>query len=203
MSTTARQASQGPAVFLTLLLVPALAFGHTANEALGSGFLAGFTHPLRGLDHVLAMVSIGLWGSQLGMPGIWVLPVAFPLMMAVGGVLGIAGVPLPGTEVGIVLSVILLGGVIALDFRPPLPIAILVVSVFAIFHGHAHGTELPGHANAIAYSAGFVLATGLLHLTGIALGLVIHLQRGLQMVRAGGAGISLVGFFLGYRLLAS
>jgi urease accessory protein len=185
---------------LALLLVPLPALAHAAGESAGAGFLTGFLHPIRGIDHVLAMFAIGLWGSQLGMPGIWVLPVTFPLVMAFGGALGIVGVPLPGTEIGIVLSVIGLGTAIALALRPPLALALVIVAFFAIFHGHAHGAELPGKTGAIAYSAGFVLATGLIHLTGVGTGLVIHLPRGPALVRVGGGCIALAGLYLAARL---
>ena len=183
-------------VVLVCWLAPRVALAHTAGGAAGAGFWTGFVHPISGIDHVLAMFAIGLWGSQLGMPGIWVLPVAFPLVMSFGGALGIAGVPLPGTEIGIALSVITLGTVIALNLRPPLPVALAIAAFFAIFHGHAHGAELPRQASAIAYSAGFVLATGLIHLSGIAVGLVIHLPRGIVAVRAGGCAIALAGLYL-------
>ena len=179
-----------------VLLVPAAALAHEQGASAGAGFLTGFLHPIRGVDHVLAMFAIGLWGSQLGMPSIWVLPVAFPLVMAFGGALGIAGVPLPGTELGIALSVVALGAVIALALRPPVAGALALAAFFAIFHGHAHGAELPGQTGALAYSAGFVLATGLIHLTGIAVGLVIHLPRGPVLVRAGGAAIALAGLWI-------
>ena len=188
---------------LALLLVPLPALAHAAGESAGAGFLTGFLHPIRGIDHVLAMFAIGLWGSQLGMPGIWVLPVAFPLVMAFGGALGIAGVPLPGTEIGIVLSVIGLGTAIALALRPPVAIALCITACFAIFHGHAHGAELPGKTGAIAYSAGFVLATGLIHLTGIGTGLVIHLPRGPALVRVGGGCIAIAGLYLAARLVGA
>jgi urease accessory protein len=181
---------------LLVLLPPCAALAHEEGAAAGSSFLTGFLHPIRGVDHVLAMFAIGLWGSQLGMPGIWVLPVAFPLVMALGGALGIAGVPLPGTELGIALSVIALGAIIALNLRPPVAGALGVAAFFAVFHGHAHGAELPGQAGAIAYSAGFVLATGLIHLSGIAVGLVIHLPRGPVLVRVGGGAIALAGVYL-------
>jgi len=186
------------AVWIALLvwLAPLAALAHAEGAAAGSSFLTGFLHPIRGIDHVLAMFAIGLWGSQLGMPAIWVLPVAFPLVMAFGGALGIAGVPLPGTEIGIAISVVALGSVIALNVRPPVGAALGLAAFFAIFHGHAHGAELPGQAGAIAYSAGFVLATGLIHLSGIAVGLVMHLPRGPALVRIGGGVIALAGVWL-------
>jgi urease accessory protein len=188
---------------LLVLLLPAAALAHAEGAAAGSSFWTGFLHPIRGIDHVLAMFAIGLWGSQLGMPAIWVLPVAFPLVMAFGGALGIAGVPLPGTELGIALSVVALGSVIALALRPPVAAALAVAAFFAVFHGHAHGVELPGHAGAIAYSAGFVLATGLVHLTGVAIGSIVHVKGGLTALRAGGGVISLIGMTLAWRLAAS
>src|SRR5260370_41828680 len=117
------------------------------------------------------MVAVGLWGAVLGSPAIWVLPVAFRLVMAFAGVLGIAAVPMPRVEVGIAVSAIMLGLMVALAVRAPLAVAIAVVSAFAIFHGHAHGAELPRGADVIAFSAGFVVATGLLHGCGIGLGL--------------------------------
>jgi urease accessory protein len=183
-----------------VLLWPLAASAHVVPE-LGSGFATGFFHPLTGIDHVLAMLAVGMWGAQLGAPAIWVLPVAFPLVMSVGGVVGILGLPLPGVEPGIALSVIVLGGCIATDQRPPLWLAGLLVSVFAVFHGYAHGAELPHQAAAVAYSAGFVLATGLLHLTGIGIGMVVHLRNGMRLLRAGGALISLAGVAIAWQLV--
>ena len=114
------------------------------GEAIG--FLTGFRHPISGLDHVVAMIAVGLWGAQLGAPAIWLLPVAFPIVMAFGGMLGLLGVPLPGTEIGIAASAIMLGAAVMLEIRPPLALAAVVVAFFAIFHGHAHGSELPAWA---------------------------------------------------------
>jgi urease accessory protein len=188
------------ATLAMLLGWPELAFAHQGQE-MGSGFASGFLHPLGGLDHVLAMLAVGMWGAQLGAPAIWVLPVAFPLVMALGGVAGILQVPLPAVETGIALSVIVLGAAIALDRRPPLWLAGVLVSAFAVFHGYAHGTELPNQAGAVAYSAGFVLATGLIHLTGIGIGFVVRVPSGPHLLRAGGSAISLAGCVLAWRLL--
>ena len=127
---------------------------------------------MSGADHVLAMVAVGLWGAQLGAPAIWVLPVAFPLVMAMGGMLGLLGVPIPGVEYGIAASAIVLGAAVAFEVRPALVVAALVVGCFAIFHGHAHGTELPPGQSALLYSMGFVIATGCLHAVGIGIGTV-------------------------------
>jgi len=146
-----------------------------------------------GLDHVVAMVAVGLWGAFLGRPAIYLLPVIFPLVMAAGGALGILGVPLPGTEIGIALSAIVLGAMVATAAHPPISIAAVIVGTFAIFHGHAHGAELPAGADAVAYSAGFVIATGLLHIAGIAFGLLAHWPAGVAAVRTAGVIIACAG----------
>lgn len=186
---------------LLILITPAIAAAHVTGESVRDGFLTGFTHPLRGPDHVLAMLAVGMWGAQLGAPAIWVLPVAFPMVMALGGVLGILGLPLPAVEVGVALSVVMLGGVIATDRRPSLPVAAILVGFFAVFHGYAHGAELPSHTGAVAYCAGFVIATGLIHLTGIGIGCVIYAPRGVEILRAGGGAITLAGIYLVWQLL--
>jgi urease accessory protein len=181
---------------LAVMTGPALA--HSEN-GVAIDFWGGFTHPIFGLDHVIAMVAVGLWGAFLGMPAIWLLPVVFPLVMAVGGALGVAGVPLPGVETGIALSAIALGMMVALAARPPLWVAALLVGAFAIFHGHAHGAELPIGADAVAFSMGFVMATGMLHLAGIAFGGLSHWPAGRIAVRAAGGVIALIGFaYLGH-----
>jgi urease accessory protein len=156
---------------LVAVLWAQTAFAHVQQGA-GAGFLTGFVHPISGLDHVLAMVAVGLWGAQLGAPAIWVLPVAFPLVMALGGMLGLIGVPVPGIEYGIAASAILLGAAVLFEVRASLFATALLVGVFAIFHGHAHGTELPPGQSALFYSMGFVIATGTLHALGIGIGLV-------------------------------
>ena len=170
---------------------PALA--HIVDGNAASGFLGGFAHPLFGLDHVVAMIAVGLWGAFLGPPAIWLLPIAFPMVMAFGGVIAILGVPVPGVEMGIAVSAIVLGGMIAFAARPPLIGAALIVAAFAIFHGHAHGAELPPGTDAVAFSVGFVMATGLLHLTGIAFGLLTRWPMGRVGVRVAGVAIALVG----------
>ena len=177
---------------LVLTGLAGAASAHTGDGAVG-GFGAGFMHPILGWDHVIAMVAVGLWGAFLGRPAIWVLPIVFPLVMACGGALGVAGVPLPGVETGIALSAIVLGAMVAFAARPPLWVAGLIVGAFAIFHGHAHGTELPEAANPLAFSLGFVLATGLLHLAGIAFGLAVRWPAGQAAVRLGGAAIATAG----------
>ena len=181
-----------PALLVVPLLVgasPALA--HTGGE-LG-GLTSGLLHPITGLDHVVAMVAVGLWGGILRAPAIWLLPVVFPLVMALGGAAGVAGVPLPGVEAGIALSGVVLGLMVVLAARPPLWAAVALVGAFAVFHGHAHGAELPQSAVPAIYAVGFVIATGLLHLAGIAVGSVGRWRIGQVAVRVAGAAIALAG----------
>jgi urease accessory protein len=183
------------ATLWALTTAPAWAHGdHGDSAPLGGGsFATGFLHPFTGWDHVAAMVAVGLWGAFLGRPAIWVLPIVFPLVMAFGGFLGLVGVPLPGIEIGIALSAIVLGVMVAAAARPPLWVAAVLVGVFAVFHGHAHGTELPGAADPLLYSLGFVVATGLMHAGGIAFGALARWPAGRWAVRAGGGLIGLAG----------
>lgn len=172
------------------------------QQSEAAGLLTGLLHPLSGLDHVLAMVAVGLWGAQLGMPAIWVLPIAFPMVMALGGMVGFLGVPIPGVEAGIAASAIVLGTAVAFELRPPLVIAALVVGGFAIFHGHAHGVELPPGQNALLYSIGFVIATGGLHALGIGIGAVHGRPWGRQLLRAAGTAVATGGGFFMWRAFA-
>lgn len=178
---------------LLVFILPSTASAHSAQGTIG-GFISGFKHPLTGLDHIVAMVAVGLWGAFLGGRAMWTLPVVFPVVMALGGALGIMGVPMPGVEMGIALSGIVLGAMVALASRPPLWVAAVIVGIFAIFHGYAHGAELPEAANAMTFAIGFVISTGLLHLGGIAFGLLTKWSWGRIAVRAGGVAIMLVGF---------
>lgn len=176
---------------LLILALPSDASAHLVKgEAMG--FVSGFLHPVSGLDHIIAMVAVGLWGAQLGLPAIWILPVTFPLVMACGGFLGLIGVPLPGSEVVIALSGVCLGAAVLAEFRPPLWAAGALVGLFGLFHGYAHGAELPQGQNALLYSAGFILATGLLHLTGITIGLAYRWPWGKMLLRGAG-GLVLCG----------
>jgi urease accessory protein len=178
---------------LWIFILPATASAHSEGGTIG-GFISGFKHPLTGLDHIVAMVAVGLWGAFLGGRAMWTLPVVFPVVMAMGGALGVVGVPLPGVEIGIALSGIILGAMVALAAMPPLWVAAVIVGIFAIFHGHAHGSELPEAANALSFASGFVISTGLIHLGGIAFGLLVKWPWGRIAVRAGGGAITLVGF---------
>jgi len=180
------------AIIAATVAWPALAMAHV-ESGRAEGFLAGLHHPVSGLDHVLAMVSVGLWGAQLGMPAIWILPVTFPVVMALGGLLGLLGIPLPGVEIGIAVSALALGLAVSAAWRPPLWAAAVVVGLFAIFHGHAHGTELPPGASGLSYSLGFVAATGLLHALGIGVGTLHRWPRGQILLRAAGAVVAMAG----------
>jgi urease accessory protein len=193
----ARTRARWPTALLAALWAPA-GFAHVAaGEA--SGFLTGFLHPLSGADHALAMVAVGLWGAQLGAPAIWVLPIAFPLVMALGGMLGFLGVGVPGIEVGIAASAIVLGAAVAFELRPGLAVAALIVGVFAIFHGHAHGTELPAGQSVLLYSVGFVVATGCLHAAGIGIGTIHRGIWGRTLLRTAGAAVAAGGVFFLWR----
>ena len=182
--------------FVLALLAAALATGPAlAHESAGiaGGFASGFAHPLAGPDHVAAMVAVGLLGAFLGGRAIYLLPLLFPVVMAIGGALGFAGIPLPGVELAIAASALVLGLMVASGRHMPLWAAGAACAFFAIFHGHAHGTELPAAADAIAYSAGFVIGTSLLHLVGISIGLATRWQTGRVAVRALGAAIAVLG----------
>jgi urease accessory protein len=180
------------AAAISLLLLAAPALAHTEAGAVG-GFASGFMHPVLGPDHVIAMVAVGLWGVFLGAPAIWVLPIVFPLVMALGGAFGLMGIPLPAVETGIALSALVLGLCIAFAYQPPLPVAAVLVGAFAIYHGYAHGTEMPAASDAVSYALGFVIATGLLHLAGILFGSLAVSEPGRIAVRAAGGLIALAG----------
>lgn len=186
-----RRAAAASVVTLGATL-PALAH---VEQGQAQGFVTGLRHPISGLDHVLAMIAVGLWGAQLGRPAVYLLPVTFPMVMAVGGFLGLIGVPLPGVEVGIALSMLALGTLVATEARPPVAVAAAVVGLFGIFHGHAHGTELPPGQSGLTYSIGFVAATGTLHAVGIAIGLVHRWPAGRQALRVAGAAIAVAGLY--------
>jgi urease accessory protein len=169
-------------------LAPTAAMAHTGVGDAG-GFAHGFWHPITGLDHVLAMVLVGMLAWQLGGRAFWLVPATFVLVMAIGGGLGVAGIAVPMVELGIALSVVVLGAVVALGIRAPVAVAMAIAGLFAIFHGHAHGAEMPGDASGLAYGVGFMIATALLHLGGLGLGCLIGAagdRYGLVVRSAGG-----------------
>jgi urease accessory protein len=178
--------------WLIPLFAVAPAAAHTGT-GLAGGFASGFVHPLCGWDHLLAMVAVGLWGAFLGRPLIYLLPVTFPLMMVVGAMLGMFDLSMPRVELGVALSVVVLGGCIAAAWRAPTSAAVIIVAIFALFHGYAHGRELPSAADPVGYSTGFVLATGLLHVAGIAIGLMSCRRGAAIAIRSGGAAIAATG----------
>jgi urease accessory protein len=172
------------------------------DQGQAAGFVTGLEHPWSGLDHVLAMIAVGIWGAQLGNPALWILPVTFPMVMSLGAMMGLLGIPLPGIEIGIAVSAILLGTMILGEVRPKLVVAAVLVGFFAIFHGHAHGTELPAGQSGLLYSMGFVIATGCLHGIGIALGLVNRWPAGRLALRGTGAFIAAMGVFFLWQAVA-
>ena len=151
---------------LGLMLLPEQAFAHVTQGPIG-GFASGFAHPLTGLDHFLAMFAVGVWGAQMGGRAVWALPVAVPLVMTIGGIAGMVGLVLPYVEIGIAFSILVLGLAIACKWRPIEIVPLVLIAIFALCHGYAHGVELPNAVDPAAFAAGFVLATGMIHIIGI------------------------------------
>jgi urease accessory protein len=181
-------------MLLVAVLWPLGAWAHVGSGEAG-GFLTGLQHPVSGFDHVLAMIAVGLWGAQLGAPALWILPVVFPMMMAMGGMLGLMGIPIPGVEVGIAVSAIVLGFMVLTEARLKIQLAMVIVAFFAIFHGHAHGTELPAGQSGLRYSIGFVAATGCLHGAGITIGLIHRWPAGRVVLRGAGSLVCAAGIY--------
>jgi len=178
-----------------LALLPTAVFAHTGVGET-SGFAHGFMHPIGGLDHVLAMVAVGLFASHLGGRALWLVPLAFVGMMAVGGALGMAGIDVPFVGFGISLSIVVLGAIVALRLDLPTIVAMAVVGFFAIFHGHAHGAEMPETSSGLAYGLGFILATAVLHGVGIGLGLLIGTagqRQGHRIAQVAGSAMAITG----------
>lgn len=188
------------ALFALMSLLSEPAFAHDQPGVAG-GLVSGLLHPLTGPDHMIAMVAVGIWGAQLGAPAIWILPITFPIVMALGGVLGILQVPLPFQEPVIALSALVLGIAVATRLKMPFAFAAVIVAVFAIFHGYAHGVELPHAASPLAYGIGFVVATGLLHLCGISIGLLLRWPIGDRLIRGMGTAIAVLGCYFLVRSL--
>lgn len=171
------------------------------HEYGGGGTLSGFLHPLLGLDHLLAMVAVGMLSAQMGGRAIWTVPAAFVVVMAVGGIFGIIGTEIPWVEYGITGSVLALGLAILWGNKTPAPLAMVFVAFFGLFHGNAHGTELPTATNTVAltvaYVAGFLIATIGLHLIGALLGLIAERRpQGVMMLRLSGVLLSVLGVIL-------
>jgi urease accessory protein len=172
------------------------AFAHDESGG-GAGFIAGLFHPVLGFDHFLAMLSVGVISAQIGGRAIWYIPATFVVAMMAGGLLGMQGVHLLAVEAGIALSVLILGATLAAGKIMPHWAALAAVAVFGIFHGHAHGTEMPLIANPWLYGLGFVVGTSCIHLTGVLLGLGLRgIQTGHFLLRATGVGIAGVGAYI-------
>jgi urease accessory protein len=186
---------------VTILVFSLYATAACAHEGggLSGDFYSGFIHPLLGWDHVFAMVAVGLWAAFLGKPAVWILPLVFLLVMTIGGVLGLSGVAVPSVDMGISVSLLVFGAMVAVAARPSARIVALLAGAFAIFHGYAHGVDLPGTASPVTYTMGFVTATGLLYISGTAIGLLVRSPAGRLAVQAGGGVIALAGAgFLAY-----
>ncbi len=178
--------------------ISSAAFAHVGDHS-GMSFAEGLAHPFTGLDHMLAMlamVAVGLWASQLGRPALWLLPVTFPVVMAIGAAFGVSGRELPWIEIGIASSVLVLGAAVALALRPSLVVSAALVALLALLHGYSHGVELPASVSALTYGAGFVAATLALHVVGIAIGLFANRVPLRYVARTAGAAIAAVGVFL-------
>ncbi len=183
----------------SLVLLPTLALAHPGAAGHSHDLASGFLHPIGGLDHVLAMVAVGLFAAQLGGRALWLVPASFVAMMAVAGVAGMSGIALPSTQTGIALSVIVLGGAIALRLAMPVAVAMALVGFFAMFHGYAHGTETPETASGLLYGAGFVAATAMLHGLGVGIGLAVgrlDTDYARQLVRIAGCAAAVIGVAL-------
>lgn len=189
-----------PALLLASIAAPVLAHpGHPGGEPAAVGFAGGFAHPFGGFDHLMAMLAVGLWAVQQSAQqsrALWLLPASFVLAMAGGFVLALAGVALPGVETGIALSVLLLGLIVAFAVRPPLPAAMAVTALFALFHGHAHGTEVGDASQAAVYALGMLLATALLHGLGLAGAQIAQKFNAAMLTRAAGAAVALAGIVI-------
>ena len=175
-------------------IIPSTVYAHEGGNLPLGGFLSGLIHPVLGYDHLLAMLSVGILSAQIGGRAIWTVPATFVIVMGFGGVLGLVDIGITITELGIALSLVILGAVIASERRLPITLAMIGVGFFAIFHGYAHGTEMPQTAQPVAYAFGFLTGTALIHITGVLIGDISkRFQLGPQVLRVGGGLISIVG----------
>jgi urease accessory protein len=177
------------------LLLPSHAYAHAGGTDAG-GFMHGLMHPVSGLDHICAMVAIGLWAAQMRGRALWVVPLAFVSVMLLGGVMPMLGIELPFVEHGIVFSVLALGVLVAATIRPPLWLSIGMTGLFALWHGYAHGAEMPALASGMGYAFGFMLATASMHIAGIFFGLGLQRMARERWFHVAGAGIALFGVYL-------
>jgi urease accessory protein len=197
MRTASSSTLLGWTLFVIALLAPAIASAHPGMPGHSHGFANGFIHPLSGLDHLLAMTAVGLWAAQRGGRALWMVPTAFVSVMALGGMLGMAGPgQIPLIDQAIAASVLVMGIFIATAARISLKASVAIIGLFALFHGYAHGAEMPATASGLAYGLGFILATALLHLVGIGLGLSAQKMNSTTLVRVTGCIIAACGLYL-------
>lgn len=194
--TVMKISKKWPLVVSLLLLCPFMAQAHPGVPGHVHGFAEGLAHPLTGLDHICAMIAVGLWAAQRGGRFLWLVPLTFVSVMTVGGLIGMSGFQIPFVEQGIAASVLVLGILIAAALRLPLSASAALVGVFALFHGLAHGAETPVSVSGLSFAAGFVLATAVLHLAGIGIGLLPRKLGGTQIVRYVGGAIAVYGLVL-------
>lgn len=181
--------------FAAFVFAPVLLFAHP-DFGNSIGFMHGFAHPLSGLDHMIAMVAIGIWAVQVGGKATWLIPLSFVTMMILGGVLGASGVAIPFVEKGIIMSVLILGILIIASVRMPVIMGMIVAGLFALCHGHAHGTEIPATASGLAFIAGFAICTMMLHASGIGLGYTLANVTKARIVRFAGVPILIAGLVM-------
>ncbi len=182
--------------------IPGVAFAHEGSIGLTGSFVSGITHPVLGPDHLLAMLSVGIVSAQIGGRAIWTVPATFVVVMALGGIFGIAVGELEGIEFGIALSVVALGVAILIGKRFPILVAMGFVALFALFHGFAHGVEMPLTAQPVLYAAGFMLATAGIHIAGVFMGdIPQHYEKGNYVLRAGGGFVALIGALFVFRII--
>jgi len=187
---------------LLLSSIPSVAYAHDGTNLPLGGFLSGMVHPVLGYDHLLAMLSVGILSAQIGGRAIWTVPATFVSVMALGGVLGLIDIGLSATELGIAISLVILGSVIAAERSISIRVAMIGVGFFAIFHGYAHGAEMPDTAQPFLYALGFLVGTALIHIAGVVIGdIARHYERGKIILRGGGALIAVIGLLYVFGVL--
>ena len=191
-------------IVLTMILsmIPSVVYAHNGSNVPFGGFLSGLVHPVLGYDHLLAMLSVGILSAQIGGRAIWTVPATFVSVMALGGALGLIDIGLTSTELGITASLVLLGLIIAAEHKLPILLAMAGVGFFAVFHGYAHGSEMPTTAEPALYEAGFLTGTALIHIVGLVIGdIAKHYEQGKVALRAGGGLIAMVGVLFIFGIL--